>query len=63
MEKLLCTASDEDYAKVNCQRERDSCRMCCIFHVCEHGWRTREVWRTCEHFLAGTCFYRGERAE
>ncbi|NOZ83090.1 MAG: hypothetical protein GXN98_04685 [Euryarchaeota archaeon] len=56
---MTCKASDAEYKEVNCQRERDSCRMCCIYHVCEHNWETREVWRTCEHFLAGSCMYRG----
>lgn len=56
---MVCTASQEDYQKVNCGRDQKECTMCCIFHVCEHNWESRDVWRTCDHFLAGSCSFKG----
>lgn len=56
---MRCTASKEQYLEVKCERDQETCTMCCIFHICEHNWETREVWRTCNHFLAGSCQYQG----
>lgn len=54
---MMCTADDEDYEKIRCDRSRDNCNMCCVHHVCAHGWRDKNVWRGCEFFMRGNCSF------
>ncbi|GBE54164.1 hypothetical protein BMS3Bbin15_00316 [archaeon BMS3Bbin15] len=56
---MNCTASKQEFLEIKCDREQDSCGMCCIHHICAHNWRTKEVWRTCDNFTAGNCSFKG----
>lgn len=57
---MLCKATEAELLKVECQREPATCAVCCIYHACAQGWKTREVWRDCAHFAKGRCSFQAE---